>query len=77
MGYFVSEGKGEVLVKGSIVFKGYYMDPKKTDETIDEGGWLQTGDIAKWNEVTIEIFVFIFNHVTKNYFGLEWYFENY
>lgn len=50
MGYFVAEGKGEVMIKGSIVFKGYYMDPKKTAETIDSDGWLQTGDIGKWND---------------------------
>ena len=53
MGYFVAEGKGEVMIKGSIVFKGYYMDPKKTAETIDSDGWLQTGDIGKWNDVIL------------------------
>lgn len=50
MGYFVTQGKGEVVLKGSIVFKGYYMDPKKTAETVDPQGWLHTGDIGKWNE---------------------------
>ncbi|KPM04318.1 long-chain-fatty-acid-CoA ligase 5-like protein [Sarcoptes scabiei] len=49
MNYWVSKGKGEVLIKGSIVFKGYYKDPKKTSETIDKDGWLHTGDIGTFN----------------------------
>lgn len=51
MNYWVSKGKGEVLIKGSIVFKGYYKDPKKTSETIDKDGWLHTGDIGTFNMV--------------------------
>nr|XP_046919477.1 long-chain-fatty-acid--CoA ligase 5-like [Dermatophagoides farinae]XP_046919478.1 long-chain-fatty-acid--CoA ligase 5-like [Dermatophagoides farinae] len=50
MDYLVSQGKGEVLIKGSIVCKGYYKDPKKTQATIDQDGWLYTGDIGKFNE---------------------------
>ncbi|XP_017478681.1 PREDICTED: long-chain-fatty-acid--CoA ligase 5-like [Rhagoletis zephyria] len=50
MGYFVAKGKGEVVIRGSIVFKGYYQDPKKTAETVDAEGWLHTGDIGQWTE---------------------------
>ena len=36
---------GELLVKGPLVFKGYYKNKKVTSETIVDG-WLYTGDIA-------------------------------
>lgn len=41
---------GEILVRGPHVMKGYYKDPIETAKTIDEEGWLHTGDIGMLHE---------------------------
>ncbi|XP_052759964.1 long-chain-fatty-acid--CoA ligase 1-like isoform X2 [Mya arenaria] len=48
MNYNASDDKGEVCIKGPNVFKGYIKDPVKTQEAIDEDGWLHTGDVGQW-----------------------------
>ncbi len=46
----VSPGEtGELACRGYNVMKGYYEMPEQTAETIDEDGWLYTGDLAVMN----------------------------
>ena len=37
---------GELLTRGYSVMLGYWGDPAKTREAIDDAGWMHTGDLA-------------------------------
>lgn len=38
--------RGEVLLKGENIFKGYFKNPGKTSEAFDHDGWFLTGDVV-------------------------------
>ncbi|MDQ3798642.1 MAG: AMP-binding protein [Acidobacteriota bacterium] len=45
-----AEGIGEVLIKGGMVFKGYYKNEEATRQTFTEDGWFRTGDLGKFDK---------------------------
>lgn len=42
--------KGEICCRGHGVMQGYWQDPAKTAQTIDDDGWLHSGDIGIMDE---------------------------
>ncbi|KAH9951313.1 acetyl-CoA synthetase-like protein [Amylocystis lapponica] len=53
MGYSAEDKpypRGEMCMRGDNHFKGYYKDPVNTKSTIDEEGWVHTGDVAMIDE---------------------------
>jgi fatty-acyl-CoA synthase len=41
---------GEFCTRGYSVMRGYWNDPDKTREAVDEAGWMHTGDLATMDE---------------------------
>ena len=41
------DGVGEVLIRGTMVFDGYFRNPTATAEAFTEDGWFRSGDLGK------------------------------
>ena len=41
---------GEILVKGEMVMQGYYKNEKDTKATLEDDGWMHTGDMGTVDE---------------------------
>ncbi|KAL4687100.1 hypothetical protein H8959_019228 [Pygathrix nigripes] len=41
---------GELCIRGYCVMLGYWGEPQKTEEAVDQDKWYRTGDIATMNE---------------------------
>jgi fatty-acyl-CoA synthase len=55
---------GELLVRGPNVMAGYWNDPGATRATIDDDGWLHTGDAARIDE---DGYVWIVDRISAAY----------
>uniref|UniRef100_A0A8C7ZVU3 long-chain-fatty-acid--CoA ligase n=1 Tax=Oryzias sinensis TaxID=183150 RepID=A0A8C7ZVU3_9TELE len=56
------EGNGEVCFWGRNVFMGYLNMPDKTEEALDEDGWLHSGDLGKFDQ---ENFLYITGRIKE------------
>ena len=41
--------QGEILVRGSDLFEGYWNNPGLRNQVFDQVGWFHTGDIGEWD----------------------------
>ncbi|MFI0980157.1 AMP-dependent synthetase/ligase [Streptomyces sp. NPDC021093] len=46
----IADDDGEVLARGGMIFPGYHGNEAATRETLDDEGWLHTGDLGRLDE---------------------------
>lgn len=69
-----ADGNGEICFWGRHVFMGYLNMPDKTEESLDESGWLHSGDLGKHDE---DNFLYITGRIKgKIVFIWEWKMES-
>src|SRR5437660_7385497 len=50
-GRIVPRGEpGEFCARGYLVMRGYWNDPERTRESIDQAGWMHSGDLATMDD---------------------------
>jgi len=50
LGELNDEGAGEVLIRGRMIFGGYYKNPEATTGAFTEDGWFKSGDLGKFDK---------------------------
>uniref|UniRef100_A0A8C8MH41 long-chain-fatty-acid--CoA ligase n=1 Tax=Oncorhynchus tshawytscha TaxID=74940 RepID=A0A8C8MH41_ONCTS len=56
------DGNGEICFWGRHVFMGYLNEPEKTEEALDQEGWLHSGDLGKHDK---DNFLFITGRIKE------------
>lgn len=60
MGYRLDDPdgpRGELLLRGAQIFKGYLKNPEETAKVLDSDGWFSTGDIARFDKITGRVYI--------------------